>query len=263
MIDVKDLSFKYIRSESYILNRLSFSIKDGTTIAILGKNGIGKTTFLKCLTAEITDYSGSILIDGHDVRKLSISELSKLIAVVASNNPCYQNLCVADYLVIGLANQLATFQFPNKAHYEKAFDVLAELKQEELLNRSIYELSSGEMQIVKIARAILQNPKIIVFDEPTSNLDIKNQLLVLNHITSLAQRGYTVITTTHNPGQAMELAGKVLMLSTDEYVFGSTEEILTEDNLKRVYDLKATINVGKYRKYTIFEDESGAHKLIC
>lgn len=88
MIQVKNLSFRYKSSLPLILDDLSFSIERGSILSILGKNGVGKTTFIKCLTSEIKNYSGTILVDSQDVRQLSISELSKSIAVVASNNPC-------------------------------------------------------------------------------------------------------------------------------------------------------------------------------
>lgn len=245
-----------------ILDDLSFSIERGSILSILGKNGVGKTTFIKCLTSEIKNYSGTILVDSKDVRQLSISELSKSIAVVASNNPCYQNLCVADFLVTGFANKLTALKAPRKNEYEKACSVLDELGHVDLLNRAIFELSSGELQIVKIVRAILQNPKVIVFDEPTSNLDIKNQLIVLNQITGLSQRGYTVITTTHNPGQSIELGGMVLMMSGSHQIFGKTAEVLTAENLRNTYNLNVSIEEGRFRQYASFEDESGIHRLI-
>lgn len=262
MIEVQDLSFKYKSNAPLVLNGLSFSVDSGSILSILGKNGIGKTTFIRCLTAEVKNYKGSIKIDGQEVRDLSISELSKVIAMVASNNPCYQNLSVADFLVTGFANRLTTIQVPNRQQYERACDVLDELRHVDLLNRAIFELSSGELQIVKIARAILQNPKIVVFDEPTSNLDIKNQLMVLNQITNLANRGYTVITTTHNPGQSIELGGWVLMMTGETQLFGRVENVLNEENLGLVYDLNVSMEQGKFRTYVAFQDDMGEHRLV-
>ena len=143
-----------------------------------------------------------------------------------------------------------------------ACTVLEGLGHVDLLNRDIFELSSGEMQIVKIARAILQNPKIIVFDEPTSNLDIKNQLMVLNQITNLAQRGYTVITTTHNPGQSIELGGMVLMMASNKYMFGKMEDVLNKENLCSVYDLDVSLERSKVRNIVTFRDDMNIHRLV-
>lgn len=262
MIEIKNLSFGYRKDEPLILNDLSLEIDEGTILTILGKNAVGKTTLLKCITAEIKDYTGEILIDGKCLDGISIDKLSKYIAIVASNNLSYQNLCVADYLVTGLTNQLASFGIPSKNQYEQANKVLCSLDKETLFNRQIYELSSGEMQIVKIGRAILQNPKIIIFDEPTSNLDIKNQLLVLNQITDLSKRGYTVITTTHNPGQAIELDGYTIMLHDEGYYFGMTKDIIDEENLNEIYDLSVFTEDVNNRKITIFNDDKNIHKLV-
>ncbi len=262
MIEVKNLSFRYRLNAPLVLNDLNFSVPDGTVLSILGKNGVGKTTFLRCLTAERRDYTGEILFDQREVRSFSTSELSKKLALVASNNPCYQNLKVADYLVTGFANQLASLQTPSRKQYEQAAEALSHMGQTALFNRCIFELSSGEMQLVKIARAMLQNPSVIIFDEPTSNLDIKNQLLVLEQITALSAKGYTVITTTHNPGQTIELGGMVLMLSGTLQFFGKTEDMLSVDNLQAIYDLTATVGTKDGRQYTVFENTEGTHKLF-
>lgn len=262
MIDVKNLSFRYHKNGPQILDNLSFAIEKGEVLAVLGKNGIGKTTFIKCLTSELKNYSGEILIDGTETREYSVPELSKKIAVVASNSPSYQNLIVADYLVTGFANQLTALQVPDDEKYEKAAETISELGYNHLFNREIFGLSSGEFQIVKIARAILQDPSIIVFDEPTSNLDVNNQLLVLSQITGLSNRGYTIITTTHNPGQAIELNGKVLLMTGKETIFGHAAKILTEPNLKNTYGLDVEIEDGKYRHYAVFSDKGGKHRLI-
>ncbi len=262
MIDVKNVSFQYRKNAPFVLDNLSFHLDEGCVLSILGKNGVGKTTLLRCLTAERTDFSGEIQICGKDVRSMSTHELSQYVAIVASNNPCYQNLCVADFLVTGFANQLASLRSPTKQQYERAAEILEQMGQINLLNRGIFELSSGEMQIVKIARAILQNPRVIVFDEPTSNLDIKNQLLVLEQITALSQKGYTVITTTHNPGQSIELGGMVLMLSDTQQIYGTAEDVLKAENLRSVYGLTVDVEQRDGRTYTIFENENKNHKLF-
>ena len=262
MIKIENLSFGYNKKSPQLLKNLSLNIDTGNTLVILGKNGVGKTTLLKCLSGEIKNYSGNIFIDSKNLLDYTTQEISHKIALVASNSTCYQNLCVADYLVTGLSNQLNTLQSPNKIHYEKAFEIIKELRQEKLFDSYIYELSSGEMQIVKIGRAILQDPKIIIFDEPTSNLDIKNQLLVLNQIADLSNRGYTVITTTHNPGQAIELDGYTLMLHDEGHYFGMTKDIIDEKNLNEIYDLNVFTEHVSDRKITVFNDDKNIHKLV-
>ncbi len=262
MIEVENLSFRYKKDTPIIIDNLNLSVEKGKILSILGKNGVGKTTFLKCLSAELTTYTGNIFIDDTELKALSVKELSKSLALVASNAPCYQNLMVSDYLVTGYTNQLAALHSPNKYQYEQAELTLSKMGQSNLFYRNIFELSSGEMQIVKIARAIIQNPKIILFDEPTSNLDVKNQLLVLEQITALSEQGYTVITTTHNPGQSLELGGKVLMLTDNGFFFGKSDDILSEANLRNIYDLNVELKENEFRKYAIFENNDKNHRLF-
>lgn len=262
MIEIRNLTFQYNRNSRMIFDNLSFKLEKNSVLSVLGRNGIGKTTLIKCLISEIKDYEGEILINGLDIRKLSEIELSKKIAIVATNNQCYQNLSVADYLVMGFANKLTFFQIPDKKLYQKAYDILEDLGYGNLLNRLMFELSSGESQIVRIARAILQEPEIIVFDEPTSNLDIKNQLVVLNQISSLTEKGYTVITTTHNPGQTIELGGDVLIMTEEEVIFGKVDDVINEENLEKAYGLKVDLIKRDSRLITTFVDENNKHKLI-
>ena len=118
------------------------------------------------------------------------------------------------------------------------------------------------MQIIKLARAIIQNPKVILFDEPTSNLDVKNQLMVLEQISYLAKKGFTVITTTHNPGQAIELNGKVLAFLNDKQLFGDVKDIMKEDVLTKIYDLNTALVTIGGRTTVVFNDNNQSHKLI-
>lgn len=262
MIEVKSLSFQYNSKSPMLFNDLSFSVKGGEVLVVLGKNGVGKTTLLKCITSELRGYVGEVLIDGKDIKNYSIADLSKMVAIVASNNPCYQNLKVADYLVTGYANTLTSLQMPSKKQYEEAFQIISDLGQEKLFDRNIFELSSGEMQIVKLGRAIIQKPKVILFDEPTSNLDVKNQLMVLEQISYLSRNGFTVITTTHNPGQAIELNGKVLLFLNRTQLFGDVKDVITKETLTEIYGLETTLAEIDGRLSATFFNQNRSHKLI-
>ena len=262
MIEVKSLSFQYNSKSPMLYENLSFSVKEGEVLVVLGKNGVGKTTLLKCITAELKGYAGEILIDSKDIRNYSVAELSKMVAIVASNNPCYQNLKVADYLVTGYANTLTSLQMPSRKQYEEAYQIISDLGQEKLFDRNIFDLSSGEMQIVKLGRAIIQKPKVILFDEPTSNLDVKNQLMVLEQISYLSSKGFTVITTTHNPGQAIELDGKVLLFLNGTQIFGDVKDIITKETLTEIYDLETALAEVEGRLVSIFYNQDKSHKLI-
>lgn len=263
MIDIDNVSFQYGKTQPYILEKLSFSIKDAETLVILGRNGVGKTTLLRCMTCEQKTYSGRIMIDGIEVREYKVDELSRKVAVVASNNPCYQDLRVADYLITEYAGREHPGSKDDDRLYNQAYTAINELKKGELFNKSVFQLSSGEMQIVRIARAIIQNPRIIIFDEPTSNLDVDNQLMVIEQISTLHEKGYTVIATTHNPGHAIELQGTVLMLYPGGlYLEGTSSKMMTIDNLSQLYGLNVDIRKDLNRNYAVFSRDDNAHSLF-
>jgi len=232
--------------------------------AILGQNAVGKTTLIRTLMRELPNYQGSVKVGNSEIGDYSIRDYAKKIGVVSTASITFQNLLVADYLVTGFLNQMDPFSKPNNEYVKNAFDTLADFGKQELFNKQIDQLSSGEKQIVMIARVLLQNPEIIVFDEPTANLDVKNQLAVLNQIQRLSKRGYTIIVTTHNPGHAYSLGGKTLIMGKGKYRFGESSDIITEHTLSEYYELEATMQAVTDYQCIAFADpnSSSGIKLI-
>ena len=241
MIKIKNLDVSYNKQLPNIISSLTFNVDKGTIMCILGQNGVGKSTLLRCLTRELAPSSGQIYIAGKAIDDYTIKEYARKVAVVTSQSFMYQNLLVADYLLTGYANALTPFEKHNREKLMKVMDVLALFKKEELFNKKMEQLSSGEKQLVMISRAIVQNPDIIMLDEPMANLDVKNQLSVLENICMLKEKGYTVILTTHNPGHALALNERVLLMGNRKYLVGSAKEILTEENLSECYELPVSI----------------------
>lgn len=263
MLKVNDLSVSYGEKQPLILQNLSFDLRRGSILNILGQNAVGKTTLIRCLIRELTNYEGQIMIDDQDVRSFSIKEYAKKVGVVSASFQAYQNLLVADYLLTGFINQLSNFSRPSKTLVEKAYSVLDGFNKPELFNKQINQLSSGEMQLVMIARVIIQDPQIIIVDEPTANLDVKNQIFVLEQIVQLSKQGYTVIITTHNPGHAISLGGKTLLMGKRKYIYGDTAEVICSDRLTEYYGL--TVKIKKESDYQVIvftEGDSGTIKLI-
>ena len=241
MLRVDNLSAAYAKTLPLVISSLSFSLEKGGILNVLGQNAVGKTTLIRCLVRELSDYSGQILIHDKEIRSYSIKAYSKMVGVVSASFNTYQNLLVADYLVTGFLNQTGFITRPTKEMVERAFFVLERFGKQDLFNKQVDQLSSGEKQLIMISRVILQNPEVIIVDEPTSNLDVKNQIAVLEQIQQLSELGYTVITTTHNPGHALCLGGKTLLMGAGKYVFGSTQEIIVSENLSEYYGLHTTM----------------------
>ena len=253
MLKIDNLSVAYNKEFPNVITGLSLDLNKGDVLNVLGQNAVGKTTLINCLTRMLLHYSGDIFLQGKEIRSYSIKDYSKLVGMVSASFNAYQNLLVADYLVTGFLNQTAMFARPSRDMIEQAYAVLEQFGKQELFNKQIDQLSSGERQLVMISRVILQNPEIIIVDEPTSNLDVKNQIVVLEQIQKLSELGYTVIITTHNPGHALNLKGKTLLMGHSKYLFGDTQKIIIEKNLTEFYELH-TISYDAFgTKCIVFE----------
>lgn len=176
MLEVKDLSFHYTK-EKNILSDINFTLKKGEMIAVLGNNGIGKSTLLKCLTRILNTTAGEILYQKQDLLKLSQLDLAKYFAYVSQRMSAME-LTVDDFIMIG-RKPYQSFRVTQKDH-----EIVNQTKEileipSSFSERMIHQLSEGEKQKVMIARALAQEPKFLLLDEPTSNLDVKNQFQVL------------------------------------------------------------------------------------
>lgn len=241
MIKVENLSVSYGKGMSDVICDMSFELEKGCILNILGQNAVGKTTLIRTLMRELQNYRGSIKVGGHEISSYSIRDYAQMMGVVSISFNTYQNLLVADYLVTGFLNKMTLFSKPNGEYVQRAYDALSSFGKQELFNKQIDQLSSGERQLVMIARVLLQNPEIIIVDEPTANLDVKNQIAVLNQIHQLSSQGYTVLVTTHNPGHAYSLGGKTLIMGKNKYSFGNTCDTITEQALSEYYELNVTM----------------------
>lgn len=264
MIKVDNLSVSYGKGLPDVIANMSFELEAGSILNILGQNAVGKTTLIRCLMRELQNFRGSIQVAGREVSEYSIRDYAKIIGVVSTSFNTFQNLLVADYLVTGFLNQMTPFSKPNGDYIQKAYDVLRSFGKQELFNKQIDQLSSGERQIVMIARVLLQNPQIIIVDEPTANLDVKNQIAVLNQIQQLSAQGYTVLVTTHNPGHAYSMGGKTLIMGKGKYSFGDTSEVITAQSLSEYYELDVSVQSNNGLQYMIFQnaDDNNGVKLV-
>ena len=254
MIRVDNLSVSYGKGMPDVISNMTFQLDKGCVLNILGQNAVGKTTLIRTLMRELQSYRGSIKVGGKEISSYSIRDFAKIMGVVSTSFNTYQNLIVADYLVTGFLNRMTPFSKPNNEYVQKAFEVLSSFGKQDLFNKQIEQLSSGERQIVMIARVLLQNPEIIIVDEPTTNLDVKNQIAVLNQIQKLAAQGYTVLVTTHNPGHAYSMGGKTLMMGKGKYCFGDTHDVITAHNLSEYYELDVTMQPADGFQYMVFQN---------
>lgn len=239
-LSVRDLTFAYRKTP--VLNDVSFDAAAGELLAILGANGVGKTTLFRCILGEQKRYTGSIAVDGADVRTLSARETAHRIAYIPQTHAMTFRFFVRDMVLMGTSHTLSPLGLPGKAQERIAAEALDRLGIAGLADRGFDTLSGGEQQIVYIARALAQQAKILLMDEPTSSLDYGNQLRVLSTVSDLVRDGYTVLLSTHNPQHALWYADRVLALGEGRVAaFGNTAEVLTPQLLKTLYGTRAEL----------------------
>ena len=240
-LTVNDLSYGYIRGVP-VLEGVSFAAQKGEFLSVLGPNGAGKSTLFRCLLGGIDGYSGSIELDGREVRGLSRRELAARIAYIPQIHRPTFGYSVLDTALMGLTRELSPFRSPSAEQEKRAMEALEQVGVAHLARRNFATLSGGEQQLVLIARALCQRSDVLLMDEPTSSLDYGNQLRVLQRVSELAGQGYTVILSTHDPQHALRFSRRVLALRDGRVAaFGDTREVLTETLLRRLYGVDAAL----------------------
>ena len=225
-LSVRDLRFAYQKTP--VLSGVTFDAAPGELLAILGPNGVGKTTLFRCILGEQKRYSGTIEFDGTDAGTLSPRERAHRVAYIPQTHGMTFRFSVRDTVLMGTSHTLSPFGSPGRAQERAAGEALDRLGIGKLSDRMFDTLSGGEQQLVYVARALAQQAKILLMDEPTSSLDYGNQLSVLSVVKDLSRDGYTVLLSTHNPQHALWYADKVLALSDGRVAaFGRTGEVLS------------------------------------
>lgn len=239
LVEVKDLAFRYSLKRGFVFRGISFAVEKGEMFTLLGPNGAGKSTLLNCIAGLATPTEGSVQVNGQPVESYSTRRLARHIGYVRQHISVTYGYTVREYLVMGAAPRIGMFSTPKEEDYARAEQAIRDLGLEKLADRTVSHLSGGERQRVAVARAIVQDPEVILFDEPTSALDFGNQIRVMRTCKELTERGYAVIMTTHNPDQPILLGGKVALLNSDgTLAVGDAGTTLTSERLSELYGTK-------------------------
>jgi len=231
ILQIEGLQFEYPARS--VLNEISFTVSKGQVLAILGTNGAGKTTLLKCINRILTPTSGSVLIDGKAVENLSRKVLAQKIGYVEQHNNIHHST-VFDAVLLGRKPYIRWDI--NHTDMEITSQALETLGMSDYALRYLDELSGGELQKVVIARALAQDPEFLLMDEPTSSLDLKNQLEVLSLIRQISnQQGIACIVAMHDLNLALRFADRFLLLKDRTIFAAGGQEVITPENLENVY----------------------------
>ena len=245
-IKVNHLSFGYGQQE--VLEDISFSVEKGEFLSVLGPNGAGKSTLFRCILGILSGYTGEVLMDGTDVKKMSVRQLAKQIAYIPQSSHPVFHYSVFDIVLMGRTNNLSVFKSPGKEDIQACLKAMEKVGIGHLKERCFHKLSGGEQQLVLIARALAQDAPVLMLDEPTANLDFGNQLMVLKQAKALTAEGYTVIQTTHHPEQSYLFSDRILALQKGRVVAcGTPAEVLTEETIKTLYQVNVDV-------VSLFED---------
>lgn len=233
-IQVHNLSFAY--SLHSVLRDVSFRAEEGQLLAVLGPNGVGKTTLFRCILGLQPHYEGTICIDGIDAHTLASREVAHKIAYIPQTHGNAFSYSVQDMVLMGTTHQVSSMGVPKQKELDAANGALEQLGISHLTYHNFSKLSGGEQQLVLIARALAQNAKTLLMDEPTASLDYGNQSLVLRQVRKLADEGYTILLSTHNPQHAIWYADiAVALLDGTIAAFGAPNDVVDASLIERLY----------------------------
>lgn len=237
ILSIENLHFSYPKKD--ILNNINFSLEEGDFLAVLGTNGVGKSTLLKCLNKILEPQSGQIYLNDKDISELNGSYIAQNIAYVPQSHS-YSRKTVFDSVLLGRKPYIKWDI--EKKDIEIVENVLKLLELEEYSLSYTSELSGGELQKVVIARALAQEPKVLLMDEPTSNLDLKNQIEVLEIVQEIIKtQKISAIITMHDLNLALRFANKFLLLKDGEIFDFGDDTIVNPQSIKEVYDVEVII----------------------
>ncbi len=239
-VSVEHLSFSY--GDTPVLKDISFTVNDGELVAVLGPNGVGKSTLFKCLLGLLDKYTGRAAIDGHDCASLNARQLSKLVAYIPQSHYPSFNYSMLDMVLMGVTSQLGAFSTPGQVHIKRAEQAMEQLGIHHLKNRGYTQVSGGERQLALIARALTQQARVLIMDEPASNLDYGNQMRVIQEVKRLTASGYTIIESTHNPDQAFMSADRILAIHDGRIIAdGNPADVIDSCLIKTLYGVDVEI----------------------
>ena len=254
MLRVEDAEFYYDVGHKGGFKDVSFTLNRGEVMCILGPNGCGKTTLLKCLIGLLKLSRGRVWLEGHEMNKMGRREIAKIVGYIPQLHQPAFPFSVLDAVLIGRAPHLDFLESPGRKDEEIAEMAIDAMGIANLRDRPYTQLSGGEMQLVIFARVLAQQPMLLLLDEPTSHLDFGNQVRVLQTVGELASTGLPVIMTSHFPDHAFLSSSKVAIMKDNKFLaVGTPNEVITEERMEMIYGTKVKI----------IDVETPARRRIC
>lgn len=244
MLEIEHLQFSYKKNVP-VLRDVSFSANKGDILCLLGPNGTGKTTLLRCILGLQKPKQGQIHLNGEDILNISPKKRAKLMAYVPQSSALSFPYSVCDAVLMGRLSHINVGARHSAQDKQVVMECLEKLQIAHLAECSFQELSGGERQMVLVARGLAQQSPVLIMDEPTANLDYSNQIKILKTIRALAAQGYTILMTSHFPDHAF-LACTVAVLMSGGLVAacGTPDEVVTTENLSKLYQANVCVSTA-------------------
>ena len=240
MLSVEGLDFGF--PGRTIGRDVSFTLQAGEVMCVLGPNGGGKTTLFRTLVGLLDPHAGSIRLDSSSLTTLSRAEIARRVGYVPQGHAGYFAFTVHEFVLMGRTAHLGVFSVPGKQDRQVAERALESLGIAHLADKPVTEISGGERQLALVARALAQEPKLLVLDEPTASLDFGNQVRVLQRISALAASGISILFSSHDPDHAFLCARRALLLAEGRVLeIGAPRAVIRPDTLERLYGVSVKV----------------------
>jgi len=250
-LSADNLAFRWDHTRD-VFSQVSFTLHPGELFCILGPNGVGKSTLLRCLINLLDLHRGFVRIDGADIRKINRQVLSRKMAFVPQGYDVAFSYTILEYVLMGRAPYISAFSSPAEEDVKIAVNAIREAGVYHLIDKPITEVSGGEHQLALIARALAQQPEILLLDEPTSHLDFGNQMQVLSLIERLSDRGITIIMTSHFPDHAFIVSDQVgIMREGVLSTIGPANSVITSTTLQETYNVDVRVEYNEVAKRNV------------
>lgn len=240
MLELNHAYYCY-QPNNYIINDISFTLEKHKILTILGRNGVGKTTLLKCISGLLPLERGEIKVNGQLLKK-GFNASDYAIGYVPQARSLNFPYTVEELVLMGRAKHINIFSTPKKEDYDIVDNTLEELNITSIKHHACTQLSGGQLQLVYIARALVAKPQILILDEPETHLDFNNQHMLMNLIRRITdEKDLCCIINTHYPDYALKISNVSLLMKRDEHCFGVTQELLIPQNMKKYFDMKTKL----------------------
>lgn len=236
LLSLRQVTFSYGAGQLAALREIDFDVLPGTVNAILGPNGAGKSTLLHVVLGQLPPLRGEVLLDGRPLSSYSRRALSRTMGLVPQREYVPFDYPVLDFVLLGRTPHLGFLETPRQLDTDAALGSLRQLGLQEAWNRPVTALSGGEYQLVLIARALAQSPRVLLLDEPTSHLDLGNKKRVLRILRALADQQITILFTTHDPDSASAISDNIVLMRDGSILReGPLQQVFTTENLCLAY----------------------------